>query len=184
MIPFKNSIVRRDVLLGSYRSINYFFRTVLLFVGLAFLLIGLASREHTVSWVATSDIQFLPQGLLICFYGSGRVRLRIYLILRRFWSVGSGFNEYDKEKKQIRIFRWGFPGKNRRFELFYTFSETQRLYLENQSVLLGANLYLVLKEKRKILLTQIGSVNFRSFQEIEYFSTDLARFLQLPLEGI
>jgi hypothetical protein len=131
-----------------------------------------------------TDIQFLPQGLVICFYGSIGIVIGFYLILRVFWSVGSGFNEYNKEKKQLRIFRLGFPGKYRYVDLFYSFSEIETLFLESQNTLTGSNLYLILKGKQKICLTQIGKVDSRSTQEIESFSTRLAQFLQIPLDGV
>jgi len=128
------------------------------------------------------SIQFLPQGIAICFYGSTRIILGVYLSLRRFWKTGSGFNEYDSSEKQIRIFRWGFPGKERCFKFFCSFSEIESLRLETQSSIIRSNLYLVLKKQRKILLTQLGSMEFRSLQEVEYFSSNLARFLNVPLK--
>jgi hypothetical protein len=181
MVKLKETVVRRDILFGARRSVNYFFRTVLFFGGLVFCFIGLSSWIH-ISFF--EDIQFLPQGLTMCFYGSIRSRLGFYLILSRVWSVGRGFNEYDKEKEQIRIFRLGFPGENQCLEFFYSFSEVKALLLESQNALSGSNLYLVLSGERKILLTPVGVVDFQSVQEIERFSIDLARFLRVSLERI
>ena len=109
--------------------------------------------------------------------------LRYYLILSRFWTVGKGFNEYDRREKRICIFRWGFPGKDRCFEFSCSFSDVEFLCLENQNSMVKPNLYLVLKEKRKIFLTQLGSIEVRSFQEVEYFSANLARFLKVQLKN-
>jgi hypothetical protein len=103
--------------------------------------------------------------------------------LRRFWIVGKGFNEYDKKEEQIRIFRWEFPGKKRYFEFSCPFTNMETLYLESQRGTVKLNLYLVLKEQRKILLTQLGSIEILSPTEIEYFSSNLARFLKIPLRN-
>jgi len=97
-------------------------------------------------------------------------------------SIGTGFNEYNKKTQEINIFRWGFPGKNRRFKLSYSLSEIESLRLENQNYFLDNNnfsLYLLLNNKKKILLLQN---NLLTTQEIEYFSSELARFLKLPLK--
>jgi hypothetical protein len=179
----KKSIIRRDVLFGSRRFVNYFFSRLLLFGGLVFFLTGFLSQEPIIFYNIKSNIQFFPQGLVICFYGSVRARFGLYLVLSRFWMVGKGFNEYDRKEKRIRIFRWGFPGKDRCFEFSCSFSDVEFLYLESQNSIVRPDLYLVLKENRKILLTQLGSIEFRSFQEVEYFSTNLARFLKVQLKN-
>jgi hypothetical protein len=178
----KKSLVRRDVLFGSCCFINYFFRRVLFFGGLGFFFIGFFSRNSDFSYDVITSIQFFPQGVVICFYGSLGIRFRLYLILSRLWIVGKGFNEYDRKEKRVRVFRWGFPGKNRCFEFSCSFSDVDSICLESRNNITRPDLYLILKEKRKILLTQLGSVDFRSFQEVECFSVNLARFLKFTLK--
>jgi hypothetical protein len=97
--------------------------------------------------------------------------------------VGKGFNEYDRKEERVRIFRWGFPGKSRCFEFSCSFSDVEVLCLDRQNNIVRPSLYLILKEKQKIFLTQLGSIEFRSFQEVEYFSSNLARFLKVPLKN-
>jgi hypothetical protein len=184
----EENIVRRDLLFGASRFNNYLFRRMLFIGGLRFFATGYSSwrQKSFFPFIDTTEIKFLPQGITIFFYGILAIRLGLYLFLRRFWAVGRGFNEYDKEKQQIRLFRWGFPGKNRRLEFFYPFLELEALRLENQGYLKNASssgLYLLLKNKRKILLTQLDAEDIRSSQEMELFAAELARFLQIPLEG-
>jgi hypothetical protein len=179
----KKSAVRRDLLFGSCCFINYLFSRALFFGGLVFFLVGFLSQKSITFYNVRSNIQFFPQGLVICFYGSVRTRFGLYLILSRFWIVGKGFNEYDRREKRVCIFRWGFPGKDRCFEFSCSFSDVEFLCLESQNSMVNPSLYLVLKEKRKILLTQLGSTEFRSFQEVEYFSANLARFLKVQLKN-
>jgi hypothetical protein len=152
------------------------------FLVVFFFSIGFLSKEPIMLNDIAKYVQFFPQGVVICFYGGVRILLGIYLVSSGYWIVGKGFNEYDKKKKRIRIFRWGFPGKNRCFNFSCSFSDVESLCRENQNSIANPSLYLVLKENRKILLTQLGSIEFRSSREIEYFSANLARFLIVPLK--
>jgi hypothetical protein len=133
-----------------------------------------------------TEIQFLPQGILICFYGVISIRFSLYFFIRGFFAVGTGFTEYNKETKQLRIFRWGFPGNNRQLEIIYPFSELEYLQIENLDRFIRPmtlDLYLILKKDQKILIAGINITEILSTQETEIFATKLAQFLQIPLEG-
>jgi hypothetical protein len=175
--------VRRDIIIGRHRFSNYFFGTLVFFGGLIFLLVGIFGSNDSLLPDNRKYIQFWPQGLVICFYGRMAVRLGIYLYLTRFFSVGRGFNEYNNEKKRVRIFRSRILSQY--VEFFYSFSELIFLNFETQRRLVESanfDLYLVLKERKKVLLTQLGSEDFRVPKEIERFASKLACFLKIPLE--
>eukprot|EP00897_Mesotaenium_endlicherianum_P000999 jgi/Mesen1/108/ME1121843C07580 len=53
----------------------------------------------------------------MCFYGIGGCSLSLYLSSMIFWAIGSGYNEFDRREGVISLFRWGFPGKNRRIRI-------------------------------------------------------------------
>lgn len=177
--------IRRDIVLGSRRFSNYWWATILSFGGLGFLLTGVSSKYQTnlLPFINYQDIQFFPQGLVMSFYGVIALILSLYLWACIAWSVGGGFNEFNKKEGLVRIFRWGFPGKNRRIELVYSLSEVDCIKVDLQE---GLNprrsIYLRLKGKRDILLTRIGQP--LTLEEIEKQAADLARFLQVGLEGI
>ena len=46
------------------------------------------------------------------------------------WDVGSGYNEFNKEEGIMRIFRYGFPGKNRRINLVSNLADVQAVRVE------------------------------------------------------
>lgn len=119
----------------------------------------------------------------MCFYGLVRLALGIYLICCILWSVGGGFNEFDRTNERIRIFRWGYPGANRRIELVYPWKEVEAVRVELQE---GWNprrrIYLRLKGNRTLLLTRIGQP--LTLEELERQAAELARFLQVSLEGL
>jgi hypothetical protein len=158
---------------------------VLFFGGCGFLLTGISSKVqmNLLPFIHYEDVQFFPQGLVMSFYGIIALILSLYLGACIVWSVGGGFNEFNKKDGFVRIFRWGFPGKNRRIELVYSLKEIDCIKVDLQE---GLNprrsIYLRLKGKRDILLTRIGQP--LTLEEIEKQAAELARFLQVGLEGI
>lgn len=176
---------RRDPVLGSRRLSNYIWAVLLSVGGIGFLGAGLSSRFQTnlLPFVDYTDLQFFPQGLVRCFYGLVARILAIYLWCCIVWAVGGGFNEFNRETGQVRIFRWGYPGRNRRIELVYNLSEVDAVRVEIQE---GLNprraIYLRLKGNRDLLLTRIGQP--LTLEELERQAADLARFLQVGLEGL
>jgi hypothetical protein len=117
------------------------------------------------------------------FYGILAISLSIYIWLIILWDLGQGFNEFNLEKDEIRIFRWGFPGKNRRIDLKYSVSDVQSIRVEiNEGLNPKRVIYLKLRGNREIPLTRAGQPI--SIQELENQAAELARTLQVSLEGI
>ena len=181
----KDSRLLRQEVLGSRRFSNYWWATVAFLGGIGFLLAGISSYLK-VNLLIVSDptgLQFIPQGVALLFYGVAGSLLAVYLWLTILWNVGGGYNEFNKETGSIKIFRWGFPGKNRRVELNCQIEEVQSVRAEIQE---GINpkraLYLRVKQRRDIPLTRVGQP--LSLSKLENQGAELARFLQVPLEGL
>jgi hypothetical protein len=119
----------------------------------------------------------------MCFYGTLGILLGTYIWLILLWNLGQGFNEFNLETGQVRIFRWGFPGKNRRIDLQYPIDDIQSIRVEIQE---GLNpkriIYLRLRGNREIPLTRAGQPI--SIQELENQAAELAKLLQVSLEGM
>jgi hypothetical protein len=179
------TLVKRDEVIGSRRFSNYLWGLVLLIGGIGFLTTGLSSyfQKNLLPFVNYNDIQFFPQGLVMCFYGTIALLLSVYLWSCIIWSIGGGFNEFNKKDGFVRVFRWGFPGKNRRIELVYSLAEVDCVRIELKE---GLNprraIYLRLKGKRDILLTRIGQP--MTLEQLEKQGAELAKFLQVGLEGL
>ncbi|MFM7580093.1 MAG: photosystem I assembly protein Ycf4, partial [Microcystaceae cyanobacterium] len=94
-----------------------------------------------------------------------------------------GYNEFNQDTGKITIFRWGFPGKNRRIELTWAIADVQAVKAEIKE---GLNpkraLYLKVKQRRDIPLTRAGQPI--SLASLENQGAELARFLGVPLEGL
>lgn len=180
----QTNIIRYQVP-GARRLSNYIWGAVLFFGGIGFLTTGLSSyfQIQFLPFLDISSIQFFPQGLVMCFYGILGCFLGFYIWLIILWNLGEGFNEFNLENSQIRIFRWGFPGKNRKIDLQYPIQDVQSIRVEIQE---GLNpkrvIYLKLKGNREIPLTRAGQPV--SIQEIETQAAEIAKLLQVSLEGM
>ncbi|MEN9274630.1 MAG: photosystem I assembly protein Ycf4, partial [Gloeomargarita sp. DG02_4_bins_56] len=88
-----------------------------------------------------------------------------------------------QQTQQVKIFRWGWPGKDRRVELVYPLAEVQAIRVDVKD---GFNpkraLYLRLRGKRDIPLTRVGRP--LALSELEDQAARLARFLGVPVEGL
>lgn len=185
MTKAKDSQVLRQEVLGSRRLSNYLWATVTSIGGIGFLLAGLSSylRVNLLFVSDATDLQFFPQGIALGFYGIAGCLVTLYLWLTIAWDVGGGYNEFNKNTGTAKIFRRGFPGKNRRVEIDIPLEDIQSVRAEIKE---GLNprriLYLRAKQRREIPLTRVGEPLALSTLENE--GAELARFLAVPLEGL
>lgn len=179
-----NDLIKRDIIIGSRRFSNIFVAIILFLGGIGFSLAGISSYFQTkILPFISSDLSFLPQGLVMTFYGIVSLTLSIYLTLTIIWNVGSGYNEFNKQTQLIRIVRQGFPGKNREILLVYPFENIKSIKVNIQE---GINpkrlIYLCTKDQREIPLTPVEQP--RSLEILETEAASLARFLNTNLEGL
>ena len=127
-ITTNQEILRYEVL-GSRRLSNYWWAIVTSVGGTGFVLAALSSyRGVNLLPVGNPvDLVFVPQGITMGFYGSLALLIAIYLWCVIFWDVGAGYNEFNKETGFIRIFRWGYPGKNRKVEISSPLGDAQAI---------------------------------------------------------
>ncbi|MGF1513785.1 MAG: photosystem I assembly protein Ycf4 [Elainellaceae cyanobacterium] len=181
----QNEAVLRQNVLGSRRLSNYWWATVISIGGIGFFLSGLSSYlgVNLLPLSNPNQLVFIPQGIAMGFYGVAALLLATYLWLVIAWNVGGGYNEFSKETGEARVFRWGFPGKNRRIEVVHPLKEVQSIFVDLRE---GLNpkraLYLKVKGKRDIPLTRVGQP--LGLSELEDRGAELARFLSVPLEGL
>jgi hypothetical protein len=180
-----DNLVLRQEILGARRFSNYFWATITTMGGVGFLLAGLSSYfgKNFLLVSDPSSLQFIPQGIALSFYGVAGSLLATYIWLTIFWNIGGGYNEFNRKDNQVVIFRWGFPGENRRIEFTCPLEEVQAIKAEIKE---GLNpkraLYLCTKKRRNIPLTRVGEPI--AVSELENQGAELARFLTVPLEGL
>lgn len=179
------SNIKIDKILGSRRISNYWWATIILLGGLGFFLAGLSSylKKELLPFTTSMNLLFIPQGIIMTFYGTVAILISLFLWFTIIWNVGSGYNEFNNEKGLITIFRLGFPGKNRVLKLQYDIQEVQSVRVIIQDGLTPRReIYLKTKDQREIPLTRVGQPLLLS--EIEEQATSLAKFLNVILEGI
>ncbi|MCO5578226.1 hypothetical protein L7F22_032064 [Adiantum nelumboides] len=93
-------------------------------------------------------------------------------------------NEVDEfvwRKGISSIFRWGFPGKNRRIQIRLVLGDVEAVGLRNQEGLFPSRiLYLKVRSRQSIPLTR-GENSTPEYMEEK--AAELARFLRVSIEG-
>lgn len=171
--------------LGSRRFSNYWWASIVTMGASGFFLASISSYLKVNLLIVTDATQliFVPQGLVMGLYGSAGLLLAIYLWLVVLWDLGGGYNEFNRETGTLKIFRWGFPGKNRQIQIDGKISDVQSVKIVIKE---GLNpqraLYLRVKGRRDIPLTRVGQP--LSLADLETQGAELARFLGVSLEGL
>ena len=176
-------VIRRYLISGSRTFSNYWWASIICIGSCGFIMTGFSSffRKNLLPFINTDNIVFFPQGLVMLFYGFLGLIFSLYLWFTVLWRIGSGFNEFNKKDGFVRIFRWGFPGKNRRIDYSYPINEIESIKVVIQE---GINpkraIYMKLKGKKEIPLTRIGEPI--TLEELELQASELAKFLKVTLE--
>ncbi len=177
-------ILHQEVL-GSRRFSNYWWAIIVSLGSTGFVLASISSylKINLLPLSDPTQLIFVPQGLVMGLYGLAGILLALYLWLVISWDIGGGYNEFDQKAGTVKIFRNGFPGKNRRIEIDCSIQDVQSVRVDLKE---GLNprraLYLRVKGRRDIPLTRVGQP--LSLTELETQGAKLARFLEVPLEGL
>jgi hypothetical protein len=176
--------ILRESIIGSRTLSNFLLTSVLILSGLSFFLVGISSyfQKQFFPFTDTKQIIFVPQGLLMVFYGSLGCIIGTYIFLNILWDIGSGYNEFSKKDALIRIVRRGFPGKNGLIFLSYSLDSVKKIkVIFKQGLNPRNNIILVLRDKREIPL--YPSQNYRNITDVETKAISLSEFLDVPLEN-
>ena len=177
--------IRRDEIIGSRRFSNYFWSVVLFLGGIGFLLAGISSylKINLLPFTNATELVFIPQGLVMMFYGTLSFGISVYIITTVLLDIGGGYNEYNRIESLVKIVRKGFPGKNREILLTYPFSNIKYIGIKiTEGLNPTRSIYLCLKDDRKIPLTPVQEPT--SISNLEEEAASLAKFLNLKLENL
>jgi hypothetical protein len=177
--------IRREKIIGSRRFSNYFWSFFLFLGGIGFLLAGISSylKFNLLPFANPTELVFIPQGLVMMFYGTLSFGISIYILITLLLDIGSGYNEYNRTENLVKIVRKGFPGQNREILLTYPLSNIKSIGIKiTEGLNPTRSIYLCLKDDRKIPLTPVQEPI--SISNLEEEAASLAKFLDLKLENI
>jgi hypothetical protein len=168
---------------GSRRLSNIFWALTVSLGGFGFFLTGLSSffGINLLVFSDSSEISFIPQGIVLLFYGTVGSILGIFICLTVFWNVGSGYNEYNRDLRSVKLHRKGFPGKNRELNLDFAFDEIKSIKMRiKEGINPKRQLLLCLADNREIPLTGIEQPV--ALNKIEDEAITIAKYLNVFLE--
>ena len=87
----QTTLVRYDLILGSRRLSNYLWLIISLLGGLGFFTVGISSyfRVQLLPFGNVEAIQFIPQGIVMTFYGVIGMLLSLFLLVNIIFNVGN-----------------------------------------------------------------------------------------------
>ena len=177
--------IRRVTIVGSRRFSNYFWSFFLFAGGIGFLLAGLSSyfKINLLPFANPTDLVFIPQGLVMMFYGTLSFGISLYIIITLVLDIGSGYNEYNRVENLVKVVRKGFPGKNREVLLTYPLTNVRSIGIKiTEGLNPTRSIYLCLKDERKIPLPPVQEPT--SISNLEEDAARIAKFLDLKLENL
>jgi hypothetical protein len=128
-----NIIITQTIFKEYIRETDKFLKFLLnsiIFAGaLGFFIVGLSSylKYDLITFLKSDDIIFFPQGLTMCFYGLCGTIISINQIVILGKGVGEGYNEFDKSKETMKIFRKGMNGEKSDINIIYSLKEVLRI---------------------------------------------------------
>ena len=182
----KSEFVYTSIVIGSRTIANMCWACLLLLGTSGFLITGITSylgQEILILGnIPYNVVGFIPQGLVMSFYGTAGFFLSTYLWWTILFNVGSGYNEFDNQSGIISIFRWGFPGENRKIRVRCLMRDVEAVCIDtNIGLIIKPIISLRLQGKQNLPLNSI--VESFSSKDIENQAAQLAQFLQVPLES-
>lgn len=176
--------IRMDFVTGSRRVSNFCWASILLLGAIGFSCVGFSSylQADIIPFLSSGQILFVPQGLVMCFYGIAGFFISSYLWCTIWLNVGSGYNKFDKRKEVFSLFRWGFPGKNRRIFLQISLIDIQAIRIEiREGFSFRGTVYIKMKGRQDIPLKRIEEYPTLEAMEIE--AAELAHSLKVSIES-
>lgn len=172
-----------ELIRGSRKTSNFCWACILFLGSLGFVVSGTSSYfgRNLLFIFPDQQIPFFPQGIVMSFYGIAGLFMSSYLWCTILWDIGSGYDQFDRKEGIVCIFRWGFPGKNRRIFLRFFMRDIQSIRMEVKEGLSSRRvLYMEIRGQGAIPLTRTDE-NLTP-QEMEQKAAKLAYFLGVPIE--
>jgi hypothetical protein len=171
-----NNSLRVTKIIGARTWSNTIWASILCIGSLGFINTGLNSYS------GESGFSFIPQGLIMCFYGLAGLFMGGYLAWTIFFNVGAGYNEFDWQRGTLTVFRWGFPGQNRKLRLRCLLSDIEGIVVTNKTSI-GGNTGISVQLQGQVTLPLASGIRPWMATDLEREAAQLAQMLQVPLDS-
>lgn len=185
-----SNIIITDTIFKEYihetDKILKFLLNLIIFSGaISFLIVGISSylKHDLVYFLKSDDIIFFPQGLTMCFYGVCGTIVSINQMMILGLGVGEGYNEFDKSKEIMKIFRKGMNGDKSDINITYPLKDIEAIKVEIKTELFNTkqNIYVCIKGKNDLPILQIEKP--LKINDLERKASEIASFLKIPVRG-
>jgi hypothetical protein len=121
--------ILREEIKEDDKILKWFYNIIILLGGVGFLCVGISSyiNYDIIFFLRSDKILFYPQGITMCFYGTCALIISINQIKILFNNIGEGYNEFNKDKERMQIYRKGFKGKNSDVNIIYPLTDIVRV---------------------------------------------------------
>ena len=168
---------------GSRCLSNIFWALAVSLGSFGFFMAGLSSffEKNLLYFLNSNELAFIPQGIILLFYGTIGSILGIFLSLNVSWNVGSGYNEYNRKLNKVKLYRKGFPGKHRELIFTFSFEEIKSIKMRiKEGINPKRQLLLCLTDNREIPLT--GIEQQVALNKLENEAITISKYLNVFLE--
>lgn len=121
----KSDKILKEKIEENDKIIKWAFNIVILLGAIGFLDVGISSylNNNIIPFLHAEQIIFFPQGITMCFYGTCGLLVSINQIRILSSKIGEGFNEFNKEKQIMQIYRKGLWGKDSDINIIYQLTD-------------------------------------------------------------
>nr|UOW81106.1 photosystem I assembly protein ycf4 [Arceuthobium verticilliflorum] len=175
-----------ELITGYRKKSNFCWPLILFFGSLGFFLVGTSSYlgRNLIFLFPYQQITFFPQGIVMSFYGIAGLFISSYFWCTISWTVGSGYDRFDKKKGIMYIFCWGFPGKKRRIFFRFLLKDIKSIRIEvKRGIYTRGALFLYIEMRGKVAIPFFFRPDDNlTPREMEKKAVELAYFLHVPIE--
>lgn len=124
-----NKNIFREKIYETDKIIKYAFNISILLGACGFLIVGISSYigNDIIFFLKSDQIIFFPQGLTMCLYGIAGVIIGINQLRVIILEIGEGYNEFNKDKNTMTIFRKGAKGTESDVNIVYPLTDIVRI---------------------------------------------------------
>lgn len=156
----KNESILKEKIEENDKTIKWIFNIVILLGAIGFLDVGVSSylNHNIIPFLHAEQIIFFPQGITMCFYGTCGLLVSINQIRILSSKIGEGFNEFNKEKQIMQIYRKGLWGKNSDINITYSLADIEAIKVENKVELINnkQTIFVCIKGKNDLPIIQLS----------------------------